>query len=232
MTIFFFEVKYLKKKLILITVLGTIFSVLIYFYTKSDEINIVSLGDGLALGMTPYNIKGYSYNDYLKEEYKKNHKLNKYYEFASTGKTVKELIYEIKDNKTINISNEKIEIQRAINEANILTINIGMDELSEDKITSSIIKEYKEDIEELLSMIKMLNNKKVIVLGLYTIKKQELLNINKINAIIREACLSNKFTFINISSNLNKNEYYFAKDSYYINYLGHKEIYNKISKAI
>jgi len=222
----------LKNKLILITILGTIFSAIIYFHTKSDEINIVALGDGLALGMTPYNIKGYSYNDYLKEEYKKNHKLNKYYEFASTGKTVKELIYEIKDNKTINISNEKIEIQRAINEASILTINIGMDELSEDKITSSIIKEYKEDIEELLSMIKMLNNKKVIVLGLYTIKKQELLNINKINAIIRETCISNNFTFIDISSILNKNEYYFTNESYYINYLGHKEIYNKISKAI
>jgi len=222
----------LKNKLILITILGTIFSAIIYFHTKSDEINIVALGDGLALGMTPYNIKGYSYNDYLKEEYKNNHKLNKYYEFASTGKTVKELIYEIKDNKTINISNEKIEIQRAINEASILTINIGMDELSEDKITSSIIKEYKEDIEELLSMIKMLNNKKVIVLGLYTIKKQELLNINKINAIIRETCISNNFTFIDISSILNKNEYYFTNESYYINYLGHKEIYNKISKAI
>ncbi|MBE6154828.1 MAG: SGNH/GDSL hydrolase family protein [Firmicutes bacterium] len=222
----------MKNKLILITILGTIFSAIIYFHTKSDEINIVALGDGLALGMTPYNIKGYSYNDYLKEEYKNNHKLNKYYEFASTGKTVKELIYEIKDNKTINISNEKIEIQRAINEASILTINIGMDELSEDKITSSIIKEYKEDIEELLSMIKMLNNKKVIVLGLYTIKKQELLNINKINAIIRETCISNNFTFIDISSILNKNEYYFTNESYYINYLGHKEIYNKISKAI
>lgn len=218
----------MKNKLILITILGTIFSAIIYFYTKSDEINIVALGDGLALGMTPYNIKGYSYNDYLKEEYKNNHKLNKYYEFASTGKTVKELIYEIKDNKTINISNEKIEIQRAINEANILTINIGMDELSEDKITSSIIKEYKEDIEELLSMIKMLNNKKVIVLGLYTIKKQELLNINKINAIINEACISNNFTFIDISSILTDNNYYFTKDSYYINYIGNKEIYNKL----
>ena len=222
----------MKNKLILITILGTIFSAIIYFHTKSDEINIVALGDGLALGMTPYNIKGYSYNDYLKEEYKNNHKLNKYYEFASTGKTVKELIYEIKDNKTINISNEKIEIQRAINEANILTINIGMDELSEDKITYSIIKEYKEDIEELLIMIKMINNKKVIVLGLYTIKKQELLNINKINAIINEACISNKFTFIDISSILTDNNYYFTKYSYYINYLGHKEIYNKISKAL
>ena len=130
--------------------------------------------------------------------------------------------------KVINISNEKIEIQRAINEANILTINIGMDELSEDKITSSIIKEYKEDIEELLSMIKMLNNKKIIVLGLYTTKKQELLNINKINAIIRETCISNNFTFIDISAILKEKEYYFTEKSYYINYIGHKEIYNKL----
>ena len=98
----------MKKKLILITILGTIFSALIYFYTKTDEINIVALGDGVALGMTPYNIEGYSYNDYLKEEYQNNHKLDQFYEFTSFGKTVKELIYEIKENKSIIIKNKNI----------------------------------------------------------------------------------------------------------------------------
>lgn len=221
----------MKKKIILIAIIGSILSIIIYFYTKSDEINIVSLGDGLSIGMTPYNIEGFSYNDYLKADYENLHKLNKYYEFGSFGKTVQELIYEIKENKTKIIKNEKVEIQRAINEADILTICIGMDELSEDKITKSIILDYEDDIKELLSMIKMLNHKKVIVLGLYTIKSEELSNIERLNAIIQDACISNNFTFIDISKLVNNKEYYLSELSYYVNYIGHKTIYNEIKKT-
>ena len=83
----------MKKKIIIITILGALLSIMIYFYTRNDEIIIVSLGDGLSLGMTPYNIEGYSFNDYLQEDYKKTHKLKKYiYEFAGANKTIKELM--------------------------------------------------------------------------------------------------------------------------------------------
>ncbi len=221
----------MKKKIILIAVIGAILSIIIYFYTQSDEIKIVSLGDGISIGMTPYNIEGYSYNDYLKEDYKNIHKLNTYYEFGGFGKTVKELIYEIKENKTKIINNEKVDIQRAINEADILTISIGMDELSEDKITKNTILDYEDDIKELLSMIKMLNHKQVIVLGLYTIKTEELSNIAKLNAIIKDCAISNGFTYIDISNLLSKKEYYLDTNSYYINYIGHKAIYNEIKKS-
>lgn len=220
----------MKKKIIIIAFLGAILSIIIYVYTKKEEINIVSLGDGVSIGMTPYNIEGYSYNDYLKNAYENTHKLNKYYEFGGFGKTVKELIYEIKENKTKNFKDDKIEIQRAINEANIITISIGMDELSEDKITKQMILEYEDDIKELLSMIKMLNNKKVYVIGLYTIKNEELQSIEKLNTIIRKESENNNFTFIDITNIINKKEYYLDKKSYYINYEGHKAIYNEIKK--
>ncbi len=223
----------MKKKIIIITLLGTILSFIIYFYTKSDEITIVAIGDGLSIGMTPYNIEGYSFNDYLKEDYKTKHKLKNYFfEFASAGKTTKEQIYEIKQNETININNENIEIQRAINEADILTIAIGIDELSQVKITNKVKEEYKEDIEELLSIIKMLNHNKVIVLGLYKTKKQDDLIIAKINAIIRDITISNGFTFIDISNISNNPKYFLDKNSYYINYLGHKTIYEEIKKTL
>lgn len=230
MNYIFFEVKNLKKKIILIALIGSILSVIIYFYTKSDEINIVSLGDGISIGMTPYNIEGYSYNDYLKEEYQSIHKLKKYYEFGGFGKTVKELIYEIKENKSKIINQEKIEIERAISDANILTISIGMDEISEDKITKERMEEYLNDMEELLSMIKILNHHKVIVLGIYTIKDEELMNTAKINAKIRDLAITNDFTFIDIQEILKNKDYYLDNKSYYINYLGHKAIYNEIKK--
>lgn len=222
----------MKKKILIITILGSILSIIIYFYTRKEEINIVALGDGVSIGMTPYNIEGYSYNDYLKNDFENIHKLNKYYEFGGFGKTVKELIYEIKENKSKSFKDDKIEIQRAINEADILTISIGMDELSEDKITKQIILDYEDDIKELLSMIKMLNNKKVYVIGLYTIKKEELPNIEKLNTIIRTEVENNNFTFIDITNIINKKEYYLDNKSYYINYEGHKVIYNEIKKVL
>lgn len=220
----------MKKKIILIGLIGAIISVIIYFYTRNNEINIVSLGDGISIGMTPYNISGFSYNDYLKRNYQEINRLNNYYEFGSFGKTVKELIYEIKENKTYKIKDEDIEIKRAINEADILTISIGMDELSEDKITKEIILDYESDIKELLSIIRVLNNKQVFVIGLFTINNSELLNIEKLNTITKIEANKNNFTFIDISHIINKKEYYLDPKSYYINYQGHFAIYNELKK--
>ena len=81
----------MKKKIIALVLIGTILSVIIYFFTQKNEITLVALGDGLSLGMTPYNIEGYSYNDYLKEDYLNKHELKSYiHEFADKGKTIKE----------------------------------------------------------------------------------------------------------------------------------------------
>lgn len=222
----------MKKKILIIAILGAILSVIIYFYTRSDEITIVALGDGLSLGMTPYEIEGFSFNDYLKEEYQNKHKLKKYiYEFASSNLTVKELIYSIKDNKSLTIKDESIEIQRAINEADILTIAIGLDELSQVKITSKVKNEFKEDMEELLSMINLLNHNQVIVLGIYKTKNQDALSVAEINAIIRDITFSNNFTFVDINDIGINPAYYLDKNSYYINYVGHKEIYKQLKKT-
>ncbi len=222
----------MKKKIILIALIGSILSVIIYFFTKTDEKTIMALGDGLAQGMTAYDIEGKSYNDYLKEDYENNHKLKRYYEYAKSNITVKELINDIKNNKIILYKESDIEIQHAINEADILTITIGIDELENKKITSEVRREFKNDIEELFSMIHLLNQNKVIVLGLYKTKSIDYLTLEKINAIIRDIALSNNFTYIDINPLLDKEEFYLVKSNYYINYLGHKEIYKAIKKSI
>lgn len=222
----------MKRKLILIALIGAILSIIIYFYTKSDEITLVTIGDGLSMGMTPYEVEGLSFNDYLKEDLKNNHKLKNYYEFSKDGITVKELISDIKENKSLIFKNEQIEIQHAINEADILTVAIGMDELANVKITKKVRDEFKEDIEELFSMIKLLNNYKVIVLGIYEYQYKDPLTIAKINAIIRDISLTNNFLFLDINDLLKDKKYYLNKESYYINYLGHEKIYQEIKKLI
>ena len=220
----------MKKKIITIALLGAILSVIIYFFTQNSEITIVSIGDGISSGMTSYGIEGYSFNDYLKEDYSTKHELKEYIEYAIPNKTVKELIYEIKENKSIVKKEEQIEIKQAINKADILTIAIGMDELANIKITNQIKNEYLHDLEELLSMIKMLNGKKVIILSLYSWGKNDLLTIEKLNASLRDITLTNNFIFIDINKILMPEKYYLSQDSYYINYLGHKAIYEELKK--
>jgi len=223
---------FLQKKIILISFISIILSVIIYFYTKTEKINIVALGDGLSLGMTPYNIKGYSYNDYLKNFYQDKRTLNKYYDFSEHKQTVKELIYEINNNKTIDIKDEKISIQHAINIANVLTICIGMDELFSTQITNIIIKEYKDDLKELLNQIKKLNNKQVIIIGLYTVNNRELTNIMKINAFLQDIALEYNFTYINLQDITFNKDYFFDSSSYYLNFKGHKAVYQEIKKHL
>ncbi len=223
----------MKKKLIILVLLGGIISIIIYFYTKSDELTIVNIGDSISVGLTPYDIEGYSYNSYLKEYYEHKHRLKNYiYEFSRPHITIKELIYEIKENKTITIKDETLEIKRAINEADILIISLGMDELKNIKITSKVRTEFKEDYEELLSMIKMLNHNQVIVLGLYPTKEHDALTIAKINAIINDIAKINNFTYLDISSISNSPTNFFPNDNYYLNYQGSEEIYRKILNII
>lgn len=223
----------MRKKIIIMTIISVILTAIIYFYTRSDELTLVAIGDSLSLGMTPYNIEGYSFNDYLREDLKSNHKLKKYiYEFASSNKTVKELIYEIKDNKSIVTNNKQIDIQQAINEADILTVAIGLDEIQSKKLTTSNKKEFARDIEELFSILKMLNQNKTIIIGIYDPNLNNAITISKINALIQDCAFKNNFIFIDISDiGLNKS-YYLDPKSYYLNYLGHKEIYTKIKKVL
>ena len=220
----------MKKKILLLGLIGTILSFVIHFYTQNNDITITTLGDSLALGITPYYIKGYSYNDYLKEYYKINHKLKNFYEFAYQNISISELIYKIKNNETKIIKNKKINIERAINEADILTISIGIDEIANQKITSEIKKKFSNDFNELLNLIKKLNNKKVIVLSLYQPKNQDILTISKLNAIIRDETLSHNFIFLDINNCIKSTS--FLNNNHYLNYEAHKKIYELIKNEL
>ena len=49
----------MKKKLIIITILGALITIIIYNFTIDNRLKLLALGDGLANGMTAYNV---SYN--------------------------------------------------------------------------------------------------------------------------------------------------------------------------
>ena len=142
------------KKIIILTVLiGSILAFLIFKVTYHEEINILSLGDGLALGETAFNVRGYSFNDYLKDYYEENTNLKEYItEFASKRETTSSLLLKITTNYTLESPN--ISITQAIAKAQVLTLAIGMDELNlEEEITSPIIAKYLANIEKIIQLI-------------------------------------------------------------------------------
>ena len=70
------------------------------------------------------------------------------------------------------------------------------------------------------------------MISLYTWGKNDLLTIEKLNAGIRDIALSNGFLFVDINKILMNKDYYLSTDSYYINYLGHKSIYEELKKVL
>lgn len=56
-----------KYKLLIILLISAFLTYLIYFFNKSEKINLVAIGDGISSDETSFNIDDISYNDYLKE---------------------------------------------------------------------------------------------------------------------------------------------------------------------
>ena len=140
----------MKKKIILICLLGIAATIFIYYTTINNKVKLLTLGDGLASGMTAYNVSGYSYSDYLKDYYKKQNHLQYYNNsFAEANKNTYQLLTELKTNKPININGKKVTLQQAIKEANVIILAIGLDELANKSLDAKItVKELNSYLEK------------------------------------------------------------------------------------
>ncbi len=89
----------MKYKILIIIILGTIFTSIIYFHTDKDNLNVLVLGDGISTGMTSYHIEGYDYNEYLIEYLNENNKLENYYKnFNEVDETASNLVNKLNNN--------------------------------------------------------------------------------------------------------------------------------------
>lgn len=225
----------MKKKLILITIIGAIITIIIYNFTIDNRLNLLALGDGLANGMTAYDVTGYSYNDYIKDKFKESKQLHNYNNvFTQKDLTTAELIKMINDNVSKKVNDETISIQQAIAEANVITLAIGLDELANhslnNTLTIKVTNNYFDDVNKLLKMLREYNREKIIVIGIY--KAYEINNIEEINTKLKQISIKNDCEFVDISKIVTNEEYYFDDTSYYLNYKGHKSISTEILKII
>ena len=222
----------MKKKIILTILASIFFAFLIYKITYHEEMNFLALGDGLSLGLTAYNVKGYSYNDYLKDYFEENTILREYIaDFASVDETSKSLLTKITNNEILE--NNNLTIQQAISKAKIITISIGMDELNNLKnLKTKNINNYLENVDKILKIIRNINKNKIIITSLYETNKLSSSLTNKINNELNTIASKYHVTYLDISNVASNPKYYMLKDNYYLNYQGHYQICELIKEVI
>ena len=223
----------MKYKILIILILGTIITSIIYFNVDHSKQTILALGDGLSYGMTAYHVEGYDFNDYLVEYINKDGKLNKYYRFFNeTDETVESLITKINSN-ILNLD-KHTRIKHAIKDADLITIALGMDELNnyalKNNLGSTKINGFLKKYDELLKLITSLNHKKILIISMYPSQLISMTKVQKINNKIQELCQKYKVVFIDISKISNNKEYFALEKSYYPNYKGQKYIFDIIEK--
>ncbi len=220
----------LRKKIISIIIISIIITYLIYVFFLDKRINIVSIGDGVSSGETSYNIKGISYNDYLKDYYEDIKKIKNYNnKYSYKDNTLNDLINNFNNN-------ERNNIKQVIHDASILTIGIGEEELVKLVMTNNFnkdsIEKFLNNYDILLKSISKVTDAKIVLLSFYEnyyLTKRDIiiLNSNLANLAQKYNCY-----FININDLLLNKDYFFSSKDYYFNYKAHKEIATMIINTI
>lgn len=224
-----------RYKLLLIILCGVVLTILINKTVIKNKITLVSIGDSFSMAMTPYNVAGTSFSDYLKEMYENDNKLDEFNnEFAMNHLTIKELNNYLE--KNILGSKTKVPIKQTLAKAEVITIAIGIDEMAyiskEQNINEDIINKYLMEMEKLLKNIREFSDKNIVLVGLYPTGKFDKNDVVTINKELNKLCGKYKVHFLDILAISLQDENYFSKDSYYMNYKAHKKIASLIYKVI
>lgn len=218
-----------KIKLILLILIST--SVyFIYQKTENTNLKILSLGDGLSLGINSYGIQEYSYVDYYGSYLrKKNKEIHIIKNYSKRDQMIKDLIEQIKNNPNL---------KRDLMESHILFLTIGYNDLQyqlsiKESTTNNsfnqILKEIIASYGELFQEIRKYYKEKITVIGYYPSNKEETyinLGIQRINYYLKQ---EEQIEYIDTYTLLSRNALYFSNpSSYYPNRLGYQVIAEEI----
>lgn len=222
----------MRKKIILTILVGSVLTFFIYKIFYHEDMNIMTLGDGVGTGLTAYNVKGYSYNDYLKDYYEKNSILKEYItEFSNAEETTETLILKLQNNYTLDSTG--LSITQAISKAKILTVSIGMNELSHKmEIETEEIETYLNNIEKILKLLRIYNKKEIFLTSIYETSFLNNTKVTEINNRLKQLCDTYQVHYIDITDILKNKEYIFNNTSFYFNYRGHRYISEEILKHL
>lgn len=207
------------KKIIIITLISFLLSLVIFKMNYKPEFHLRTLGDSISLGTSFYNNHIYNYNDYLYDKLK-NKKPNITYKtyYSKNNMTSLELLLKLKQ----NYQDYDESIIQYISKANILTIAIGMDEIQDyDHIT------YLNNIEEIFKIIRYYNHHDIYFISLFNTDN---IKVNEINKELKNKCSKYNINYVDIED-IALNKKYIYKETY-LTTKGHKYIGETIINRI
>lgn len=169
----------MKHKKLFVFFLSFILIFIVYKAFENDKIYYLSLGDNFAVGATPFDTINKSYSDYFKEYLSNKHILKEYNNvFSELNYRTTDIIKDIRLNKEKKLNNKKISINESIAKSNIITISIGFNDLfyktkynkkefKFDKNMRNYIDELFDDINELINLIRKINDAPIYFIGYY-----------------------------------------------------------------
>lgn len=182
----------MKYKKFAIFITSVLVILCIYKITNYNKVNYTALGDGIAKGKTPFDKIGLSYTDYFHQFLKNKYITNSdYKQFSYEDCRITDLINKIDSVLISKEDSKQNNITQAIKQADIITLSVGSDELfyklkqnkkniENNKISKELkyIDEIFKDYELLISKIRNITKKPIILIGYYNP-----LNIKNVNAV-------------------------------------------------
>ena len=208
----------------------------IYNLTIDNELYYLSIGDGIAKGITnESNVSVYNYADSIKDYLTSKNKLKGFNNsFVDKDYRITDLLRIIKYKEEIVVNNDHISINELLKKADIVTISLGMNELYykilvDNNNIYSYIEGMLSDMELLLKEVDRYNHKKVIVLGYYNTTDNNKDIFNYVNYKLKNIVNKRGFEFVDVDKIVNNNTNYFTNNTnFYLNNGG----YQKISQII
>ena len=148
----------------------------IYNLTIDNELFYLSIGDGIAKGITDDGkVSEYNYTDNIKNYLISKNKLKGFNNsFVDKDYRITDLLRIIKYKEEIVVNNDHISINELLKQADIVTISLGMNELYykilvDNNNIYNYIDGMLSDMELFLKEVDRYNHKKIILLGYYNI---------------------------------------------------------------
>lgn len=193
----------MKKKSLIVLLLVAFIIFMIYIKLRDKSIYYVNIQD-------IYDSVEYSYP--IRNEIEKKEKLEKFVEFRYEDLRITDLIQMIRENDYIYVDHKKQTIQNALIKADIITLFVGMNEVSYglSKKHSEDIYNYMDtlllDIETLLEEIKKYSKEEVFFIGYYYELEKDKVYITYLNEKLEKICKKEGVTYIPNETYLKKNK--------------------------
>jgi hypothetical protein len=215
-------------KISIVFFIAILFTIIIYFSFDQRKTYILSLGDDLSLGKTPFNTYNYSYIDYLINN--NNYIINT--SFMSENITYDDIYNRIYYDELIYDKGSYKNIKNIIRKSDIVILtannNITFNKCEKNE---RIINEYLDNlfnkITNIADIIYNIKDLKIIVLTPYCYNYRA-----KTNDFINKYYKYKNITFINLNEIFDKTEDLPSPKLTYPSINGYYKIYNRINEIL